>query len=174
MITIREIKIDIDKCIGCRSCEFICSAFHNKSLANPKRSRIRVFVDRENNIFVPIIAGCYTAAECNARNVIVINGIQYGQCSFCRASCPSRELFKEPDANIPLKCDLCGESLTQEPMCVKWCLTGALTLVEKEEEKEEAEKQGPNFVVIAYDVEAKDIKKALKDEKIKVRSVEPI
>jgi Fe-S-cluster-containing dehydrogenase component len=32
--TVKTIKIDVDKCNGCRACEVICSAFH----AEPKYS----------------------------------------------------------------------------------------------------------------------------------------
>jgi len=97
------------------------------STVNPKRSRIRVFRDEANNVFVPVLAGQYTETECNARYVSVINGKAYSECSFCRASCPSRGLFKEPDTNIPLKCDVCGEPMPAGgPMCVQWCPQKAL------------------------------------------------
>ena len=140
MKIIRGIKIDVDKCTGCRSCEVNCSAFHAEpkySIVNPKRSRIRLFWDEDNDLFVPIIAGQYTDAECNSRNITVIKGKEYGECSFCRASCPSRDLFKEPDADIPLKCDMCGEPPPPDgPSCVKGCLDKALTYVEREVEEE--------------------------------------
>ncbi|MDH3884262.1 MAG: 4Fe-4S binding protein, partial [Desulfobacterales bacterium] len=29
---VKQIKVDLDKCIGCRACEIACSAFH----ATPK------------------------------------------------------------------------------------------------------------------------------------------
>jgi benzoyl-CoA reductase subunit BamC len=132
---IKSIRIDSDKCSGCRSCEAACSAFHASpkySLVNPKRSRIRIFVDQENDLFVPILAGQYTDAECNGRHVTVIKGKEYGECSFCRASCPSRDLFNEPDADIPLKCDLCGEPTPLDgPACVKVCLYEALVYEER-------------------------------------------
>jgi benzoyl-CoA reductase subunit BamC len=94
MKMLRYIKVDSDKCSGCRSCEIVCSAFHadpRYSLTNPKRSRIRVFWDEANDLFVPILAGQYTDAECNGRHVTVIAGKEYGECSFCRAACPSRD-----------------------------------------------------------------------------------
>jgi benzoyl-CoA reductase subunit BamC len=141
MKIIKRIKIDIDKCNGCRACEVICSAFHAEpkfGIVNPKRSRIRVFWNLENDLYYPILAGQYTDAECNGRHTTVINGKEYDQCSFCRASCPSRDLFKEPDAiDIPLKCDMCGEPPPPEgPLCVKWCLDKALTYVVTVEEEE--------------------------------------
>ncbi len=45
---VKEIKVDIDKCTGCRSCEMACSAFHavpKYSSLNPAKARIRVFMD---------------------------------------------------------------------------------------------------------------------------------
>jgi benzoyl-CoA reductase subunit BamC len=132
---VRTISIDVDKCNGCRACEVICSAFHatpKYSSNNPARSRIRVQRDPLKDIYVPLYAGEYTESECNGRDQYTINGKQYNECGFCRAACPSRDLFHEPDSGLPLKCDLCdGED---EPLCVKWCLVGALTCVEREEE----------------------------------------
>jgi len=141
---VKVIKIDVDKCNGCRACEAICSAFHaapKYSSTNPERSRIRVLFDPLKNIYVPVIAGEYTEAECNGRNIYTISEREYDECAFCRASCPSRDLFKEPDSGLPLKCDMCEEkSPEEEPLCVQWCINDALTYEEKEEEGEEEEK----------------------------------
>jgi benzoyl-CoA reductase subunit BamC len=137
---VKTIKIDVDKCNGCRACEVICSAFHASpkySSNNPARSRIRIIREPLRDIYVPVYAGEYTMAECAGRDKYTIDGKEYDECSFCRASCPSREEFKEPDSGLPLKCDMCeGED---EPLCVKWCLVDALTLEEREEEMEDLE-----------------------------------
>ncbi|MCF6246506.1 MAG: (4Fe-4S)-binding protein [Desulfobacula sp.] len=142
---IKTLKIDVDKCNGCRACEVICSAFHASpkySSNNPARSRIRIIRDPHRDIYVPVYAGEYTVAECAGRDKYTIDGKEYDECSFCRASCPSREEFKEPDSGLPLKCDMCeGED---EPLCVKWCLVDALQVEEREEdvsEDEESEQQ---------------------------------
>lgn len=140
---VKTIKIDVDKCNGCQGCEVICSAFHSVprySTTNPARARIRVIRDPLADVFVPVFAGEYTAAECAGRDRYVIDGKEYEECAFCRASCPSRDFFKEPDSRLPLKCDTCSSdpSLT-EPMCVQWCLAGALTYEEREEEAAEEE-----------------------------------
>ncbi len=140
---IKRIKIDVDKCNGCMGCEVICSAFHampRYSSNNPARSRIRVIRDPLSDIYVPVYAGEYTAAECEGRNKYTIDGKEYEECSFCRASCPSRDAFKEPDSGLPLKCDMCESDPTlEEPMCVQWCLADALTYEEREEESEDEE-----------------------------------
>ena len=108
---VKTIKVDVDKCNGCRACEAICSAFHatpRYSSNNPERSRIRVIHEPLKDIYVPVYAGEYTAAECRGRDKYVIDG-------------------KESDPEQP------------EPLCVQVCLSDALTFVEREEEVEEEE-----------------------------------
>lgn len=138
---VKVIKIDLDKCNGCRACEMICSAFHASpkySSNNPARSRIQVIHDPLRDVYLPVYAGEYTAAECMGRDKYVIDGKEYSECDFCRASCPSRDAFKDPDSGLPLKCDMCEDDPQQEkPLCVQWCINEALTYEEKEEEVEE-------------------------------------
>jgi benzoyl-CoA reductase subunit BamC len=135
---IKDIRVDVDKCTGCRSCEMACSAFHARpkySSINPARSRIRVYVDEINDAYVPLRGGNYAQAECAGRNHYAIGGKQYAECSFCRASCPSRDWFKEPDTGLPLICDMCEDSPPlPEPMCVQACRFGALTYEQREDE----------------------------------------
>lgn len=141
---VKVIKIDLEKCNGCRACEVICSAFHSNprySNNNPARSRIRVYTHPIKNIYLPVYASEYTPAECAGRNKYIINGADYDECAFCGASCPSRGLFKEPDSKLPLKCDMCEDVPPQEePLCVQWCLNDALIYEEREEEGEEEKK----------------------------------
>ncbi len=135
---VKVIKIDPDKCNGCRACEVICSSFHSTpkySGNNPARSRIRLIREPLKDIYLPVYAGEHVAAECMGRNKYVIGGKEYDECGFCRASCPSRNVFKEPDSGLPLKCDMCEDDPPQkEPLCVQWCMAGALTYEEREEE----------------------------------------
>ena len=141
---VKGIKVDTKKCVGCRACEIACSAFHavpRFSSVNCSRSRIMVIMDEVKDVFVPIRAGDHTEAECNGRHVYVIDGKEYDECGFCRASCSSRDIFREPDSGLPLKCDMCeSDPPLSEPMCVQWCLNDALIYEEREEEVEEAEK----------------------------------
>jgi benzoyl-CoA reductase subunit BamC len=143
--TVKEIRSDIDKCTGCRACEMACSAYHAKpkySSVNPARSRIRVVSDEINDEYVPIRAGYYTQSECNGRYEYIIDGKEYSECSFCGASCPSRDFFIEPDSGLPLKCDMC-ESVPPlaEPLCVQVCQPGCLTYVVREVETQQQEQE---------------------------------
>ncbi|MBI2850508.1 MAG: (4Fe-4S)-binding protein [Chloroflexi bacterium] len=142
---VKVIKIDTDKCNGCRACEVACAIFHSKpqySGNNPAKSRIAVLRDPIKDIFVPVYAGEYTASECTGRNKYVIDGREFDECDWCKASCPSRSLFKEPDSGLPLKCDMCeSDPPLEEPMCVQWCLSDALTYEEREVEVDEKEEE---------------------------------
>lgn len=140
---IRTIRVDVDKCNGCRACEAVCSAFHASpkySSVNPARSRVRVIHEPLRDIYVPVYAGEYTAAECAGRDKYIIEGKEYDECAFCRASCESRPIFREPDSGLPLKCDMCeSDPPLDTPMCVRWCLNDALIYEERVEEVAEPE-----------------------------------
>jgi benzoyl-CoA reductase subunit BamC len=140
---VRRIRVNLDKCNGCRACELACSAFHavpKYSSINPARSRIRVVMDLMNDEYVPIRATDYSKAACDGRRVYTINGKEYSECSFCGTVCPVRNLFKEPDSGLPLKCDMCEDDPPQEePLCVQACALDALTYEEIDEEEVEEE-----------------------------------
>ena len=139
--TVKVIHIDVDKCNGCRACEVACSAFHatpRYSSNYPGKSRISVIHEPLKDMFVPVIAGEHVRAECTSRSKYTIDGKEYDECAFCRTSCPSRTLFKEPGSELPFQCDMCeSDPPLEEPNCVQWCLSDALTYEEKEEEVDE-------------------------------------
>jgi benzoyl-CoA reductase subunit BamC len=156
---IKTIRIDADKCNGCRACEVVCSAFHSTpkySSNNPARSRIRMMRDPLRDVFIPVYAGEYAPAECMGRDKYVIDGKEYDECGFCRASCSSREIFREPDSGLPLKCDMCeSDPPLDQPMCVQWCLNNALIYEEREEEVDEEEAAKPEEMEIGLEALAK-------------------
>jgi Fe-S-cluster-containing dehydrogenase component len=139
---VKTIKVDLDKCNGCRACEIACASFHAKpkySSFNPARSRIRVVIDERNDEWVAIRSTDYTKSGCDGRRVYIINGKEYSECSFCGSVCPTRDLFIEPDSGLPLKCDMCEDE--KEPLCVQMCSRDALTYEEKEVWEEESAEQ---------------------------------
>jgi benzoyl-CoA reductase subunit BamC len=151
---VKEIRVDVDKCTGCKTCEMGCSAVHavpQYSIMNPARSRIKVIMDEQKDVYIPIRAGDYAQAECNGRNLYVIEGKEYSECSFCPASCPSRDSFKEPDSGLPLKCDMCESQSLSVPMCVQVCQQGALTYSEREEARDEGEEETHGEMEIGLD-----------------------
>src|SRR5512136_331020 len=135
---IKTIKVDLEKCNGCRACEAICAAFHatpKYGSGNPARSRVRLVEQPIRDIYLPVFAGQYTAAECPGRLKYIDGGKEYEECDYCRAACPSRDLFKEPDSGLSVVCDMCeSDPPLDKPMCVQWCLNDALVYEEREEE----------------------------------------
>ncbi len=117
----KVMKIYHDKCTGCRYCEIICSLRHLKNAVDPKQSRIRVYQDDER--FFPIIAGATSTQECRPHSTVFMGNEEFEDCALCRASCPSRPWFKDPNTGKALKCSMCGD-------CVEWCPSGALEMIQ--------------------------------------------
>ena len=109
----KKIKIDMDKCTGCRVCEVICSLIHGGGTINPRNSPIRVFRDDEEGVILPLISGALNQIEYVKAPVLTIDGKKCNAVQFW-------SLFKPSE----LECNFCGN-------CVKWCVTDALTLMEE-------------------------------------------
>lgn len=144
---VKRIKVDLDQCNGCRSCEIACAAYHAKprySNFNPARARIRVHINEQKDEWIAVRSTDYTKAECDARRAYTIKGEEYHDCTFCGTICPSRDIFYEPDSGLPLKCDMCeSDPPLAEPMCVQICSRNALTYHEEEIEAPLVESQLP-------------------------------
>lgn len=126
----RTIKIDHTKCTGCRYCEAACSLKHNSNKVNPKKSRIRVFLDEDNDRYLPIIAGPFShETEGGSGFCLSIGGKEYDQSTLWQVSRSSENWFREPETGNLLKCDFCGKP--PNPHCVKVCASGALIFIEE-------------------------------------------
>ncbi len=118
-----------ERCTGCRNCELACSIGHFGAF-NPARARIRI--RREGaleEISVcnhcldhPCVAACKRGALAWDDGEILVDETACNMCGECVEPCPSGgiRIFDES----LLICDLCHG----DPMCVKFCTTGALTL----------------------------------------------
>ena len=125
-------------CSGCRTCEAICSLCH-EGVVNPSMSRIRImtwpFEGYRSEVYTCQQCGdpgCLAVCPTGALSIDEVTGtvvIVEKDCTGCRScmeACPQQpsRILYDADKNICIKCDLCGG----EPLCVKYCMEGALSL----------------------------------------------
>jgi len=124
----KVLKIDYQKCTGCRLCELVCSVFHH-GVSNPSRSRIKVVKWESEGLYVPITcqqcedAPCISVCPVKATYRDETTGyvaIDYDICIGCRSCvtvCPFGARNYNTVDKVILKCDLCGG----DPQCVRFC-----------------------------------------------------
>ena len=98
---VRTIRIDADKCNGCRTCEIVCSGFHSNppfSSINPAASRIHILTHRLKDIWLPVFAGEYTPPSAGAGTI---------------TSLTARTTGSAPSAGRPARPGTCSRNRTQ-------------------------------------------------------------
>lgn len=131
------LKIDFEKCTGCRLCELVCAVRHDR-VSNPQRSRIRVVKWEQEGIYVPM--ACQQCQDAPCQNVCPARAIfrdeelgrvvvDYQKCIGCRACvsvCPFGAMHFVPIDRKVIKCDLCDG----DPQCVRFCEVKAVDFVD--------------------------------------------
>ena len=139
------IRINPEKCTGCRACEVFCSLKQENSV-NPSLSRVLVKYNEPHNIFLPVL--CLPCSEkpcltvCPEIGAMVIDShtgaVQIIEelctaCSKCISACEIGAIHflrmtgrgKNKKA-VVIKCDQCGG----DPWCVQVCEPRALEYVD--------------------------------------------
>ncbi len=132
----RVLRVDHEKCTGCRLCELVCSVRHDR-ISNPERSRIRVVKWESEGVYIPMVcqqcedAPCVAACPSKALARNAPQGrveIDYQLCIGCRTCvsvCPFGAMhFIEGERKV-IKCDLCDG----DPQCVRFCEVKAVDFV---------------------------------------------
>lgn len=135
----KRIRVDAEKCSGCRSCEMICS-FKHEGKFSPTLSRIRVIKEDKHGFDYPIL--CHQCDPCAAVAACPVGALSKTElgitqlnkdacvgCGYCKDAC-TFEALELDEFSRPLICDLCGG----EPICVRRCPTNAITFVDSETE----------------------------------------
>jgi len=131
------LKIDYEKCTGCRLCELVCAVKHDR-VSNPIRSRIRVIKWEAEGVYVPVscqqcedapcVLGCPAKALTQNEDMARVE-VDYNKCIGCRTCisvCPFGAIhFVSSDRKV-IKCDLCDG----DPQCVRFCEIEAVRFVE--------------------------------------------
>lgn len=129
------------QCVGCRTCEIVCSLAHDGQ-CQPSLSRINTTFDPTKSLtkmaVLPNIchqcnmADCYLACANDALLLDKKTGARFIDpakcvgCGECFAACPWDMIVPNEEAGTFSKCDLCGG----DPQCVKYCPASALTYIE--------------------------------------------
>ena len=136
----KVILVNCEKCVGCRTCEMVCSLSHGKEI-DPYHSRIKVvkWEDAVHSIPIncrqcedaPCLEICPTEAISRDEEFSRTK-INYDKCIGCRSCiyvCPFGAMAFHSMNKKVIKCDLCDG----EPICVKFCAYGTLDYVDAEE-----------------------------------------
>ncbi len=136
---VRILKINYERCTGCRLCEQACSVYHENVL-NHEKSRIKIVKWEDRGIYVPLVcrhcedAKCIKACPTKALyrepniNAVLIDEEKCMGCKMCITACPFGAISFNPDSKKIIKCDLCGG----DPQCIQFCDLKAIDYVPAE------------------------------------------
>src|SRR4030042_2137593 len=149
----KVIVANIERCMGCHSCELACSVAHSVS-KNPnvvirvgEKPGTRIFMETYVGRAIPIHcnhceeAACLLACPTGAiyregeREPVLIDPSRCIGCMMCVQACPFGVMTINSDGKGALKCDLCIERLDDglEPACVYACPTKVVVFGSEEE-----------------------------------------
>ncbi len=145
------IIVDIEKCMGCRTCELECALSHSygrsiyQAIWEFPRPAKRIFVESTGENAFPLqcrhcedppCAGvCPTGAlsRDEEKQMVSLNQEKCIGCKYCIIACPFGVIFLHGDDKKIFKCDLCMETGDDLPACVGGCPTGAISFIPPEE-----------------------------------------
>lgn len=123
-------RIDREKCVGCRACEIACSAGHTGEF-NTNRARIKVAFSHPLPAVPNFCRQCKKAAcvkacptgALKAGNPVALDQQLCTGCGECVAVCPFKAIFIDPVDKVAIKCEAC-----EERWCIRFCPPQALSL----------------------------------------------
>lgn len=127
------IKVNWEKCTGCRRCEVACAFFHTGRV-NRQKSRIKVLNLYELGLDGPVVCNQCQERFCmrcpdNALSLgkdgqVIVSPTVCTLCEICEKLCPIGAIEIYDD--IVYVCDLCGG----KPKCIDVCSEGAIEYVQ--------------------------------------------
>jgi formate dehydrogenase iron-sulfur subunit len=120
-----RVYIDIDRCIGCRSCEVACQRIHggkghmNVQMVDDYAS-VPIFCHHCEDAACTMV--CFTGALSKEGDRTKFNLENCTGCGLCQLACPFGVVWTDKYAH---KCDLCSDK--EIPICVQTCPANALT-----------------------------------------------
>lgn len=145
--------VNVEKCLGCKSCEVACAVEHSKSqdlftaILEKPAPRTRMHVGQCEGFAVPLQCRQCEDAPCKAvcptkalhredtGQPVLLNGELCVGCGLCVLACPFGVISLDTEGCSVVKCDQCCERVErgQLPACVTGCPSGALEYKAMEE-----------------------------------------
>ena len=137
-MTQKTLVIDLDRCIGCGSCEIACKMENNVPLGTyynrvlsvgpigtfPNIKQYYLPTVCQNCRDAPCVKVCPTGASYKTEDgQVLVNKEKCIGCKMCMAACPYGARSLNTETNVVEKCTLCRHLTTkgEDPVCVKAC-----------------------------------------------------
>ena len=143
--------VNIDSCIGCRTCQVACKDRHNIQIAGPRLRRVDSYEAGE----YPEAGTFHTSISCNhcdspactaacptgamykdeATGVVLHDDDVCIRCQACVNACPYGAPQENPIERTMVKCDMCAarQDRSDTPACVLACPMKVLSVMDREE-----------------------------------------
>lgn len=135
-----RIVADLGKCVGCGTCELVCSQKYDGAF---KISKARIQVDKgpetilQNKTFLvnvchqcddpPCVSSCPEGAlsKDSATGIVKLDEDACIGCALCVQACPYNAIWIDPLKGKAFKCQLCEQN---QPVCVNICPRNVLSI----------------------------------------------
>lgn len=161
------IVIDIERCLGCKSCQVQCAIEHSRSkrleeaIRELPAPRARVRVEAVDGLAVPLQCRHCEDAPCvrvcpsralekaGVEDPVTVTNERCIGCALCVLACPFGLIEMDAAGGSVINCDLCAARLKdgRPPACVEGCPTKALRF--KELKDVSSEKRAKYLTAIA-------------------------
>ena len=165
----KDIFLDIDRCLGCKNCEIYCAVEHSYSKDLFSAIFERPIPEKRINVEyatgmpfpvrcrhcenAPCVDACPNGAMGIDNGLVTHNLDRCIGCLMCAMVCPFGAVSPMLERKIVLKCDRCPDS--DIPACVKACPTDALVFDDVEIILKKRRKEIVDLVLTAVKKEVK-------------------
>ena len=135
----KQLMIKPENCVGCKTCEVVCSFNHEKNF-DPKNSAVSIQVFTEASICVPVM--CMQCEEASCISICPVKAMHRSEegtvlcdkekcigCKLCVNACPMGNVAFSSSARKIIKCELCDGKAS----CAKYCPVDAIVYTDEKD-----------------------------------------